>query len=313
MNDPYRGASLPFQGVGDLIASIRGVDAAATYRLFSDRVRLRGVVTTAAVFGEARLGGHLEGVPDDRPPLVLLHGLTFDRRMWQPAIEALRRRDPGRRLLALDLPGHGDSPTLPSCDLEDVATAVNSAVEHTGLDVPVIVGHSMAALIATVFAERYAARGVVNVDQTFDLRFMEMLQADREAVTGLGFSSMWNALLASMRIDLLPERAQQLLSTSPPRQDVVLAYWRQALELSTAVLQARIDRGLAALRQQQFRYMVIAGHDYNPGYTAWLRDALPQATVTVFPDSGHFPHLADPDPFAECLASTGKWRQSARR
>ena len=38
------------------------------------------------VFGAARLSGSLVGRPDNRPPLVLLHGLTFDRRMWQPAV-----------------------------------------------------------------------------------------------------------------------------------------------------------------------------------------------------------------------------------
>ena len=44
-----------------------------------------------------------------RPPLVLLHGLTFDR-LRRPSPAELRRIDPGRRVLALDLPGHGTSP-----------------------------------------------------------------------------------------------------------------------------------------------------------------------------------------------------------
>jgi pimeloyl-ACP methyl ester carboxylesterase len=38
-----------------------------------------------------------------------------------------------------------------------------------------------------------------------------------------------------------------------------------------------------------------------------VSDALPQATVTVIPDSGHFPHLRDPARFAECLARTATW------
>jgi pimeloyl-ACP methyl ester carboxylesterase len=37
------------------------------------------------------------GRSDDRPPLVLLHGLTFDRRMWRSALAELEAIDPGRR------------------------------------------------------------------------------------------------------------------------------------------------------------------------------------------------------------------------
>jgi pimeloyl-ACP methyl ester carboxylesterase len=50
--------------------------------------------------------------PDGRPPLVLLHGLTFDRAMRQPALAELRKTDPGRQVLALDLPGHGGAADL---------------------------------------------------------------------------------------------------------------------------------------------------------------------------------------------------------
>ena len=35
----------------------------------------------------AGLAADTQGHPDDtRPPLLLLHGLTFDRTMWRPAL-----------------------------------------------------------------------------------------------------------------------------------------------------------------------------------------------------------------------------------
>ena len=46
--------------------------------------------------------------------------------------------------------------------------------------------------------------------------------------------------------------------------------------------------------------------------TRRLRDALPQATISIVPSSGHLPHLADPDRFAQLLADTGHWRGSPR-
>jgi pimeloyl-ACP methyl ester carboxylesterase len=263
-------------------------------------------------FGTARLGGFLQGRPDDRPPLVLLHGLTFDHRMWLPAMDALRGRDPERQVLVLDLPGHGDSPMLPACDPEDVAAAVASAVEQAGLGGPVMVGHSIAAVIASVYAATYPTRGVVNVDQPLETSFLRLLQANREVITGPGFSQLWPAILASMRIDGLPETAQRLLSTELPRQDVVLAYWHQGLELPPADMEARVAEGLATLSRLQIPYMIIAGHEWDEAETRRLHEALPQATVSVVPNSGHFPHLADPYRFAQLLAVTGQWRGSPR-
>ena len=55
-----------------------------------------------------RLGGLAAddyGTADDRAPLVLLHGMTFDRTIWRPLVNRLQQADPGRRVLALDLPG----------------------------------------------------------------------------------------------------------------------------------------------------------------------------------------------------------------
>jgi pimeloyl-ACP methyl ester carboxylesterase len=43
------------------------------------------------------------------PPLVLLHPLGADRRVWDPVIDRLARE---REVIALDLPGFGESPSL---------------------------------------------------------------------------------------------------------------------------------------------------------------------------------------------------------
>jgi pimeloyl-ACP methyl ester carboxylesterase len=82
----------------------------------------------------------LEGQADGRPPLVLLHGPAFDRSTWQPALAELCVADPGRQVLALDLPGHGDSPPLRRYDIDSVLAAVHEAVRWTRLDSPVVVG-----------------------------------------------------------------------------------------------------------------------------------------------------------------------------
>src|SRR5438128_242962 len=57
------------------------------------------------------------GLADGRAPLVVLHGLTFDRTIWGSVLDELDVIDPGRRTVAFDLPDHGLSAPLASHDL----------------------------------------------------------------------------------------------------------------------------------------------------------------------------------------------------
>ena len=104
------------------------------------------------------------GIDDHRAPLVLLHGLTFDRRTWQPVLGELSRVDPDRRVLVLDLPGHGESPSQLPHTTEHILALVHGAVGEAGLEAPVLVGHSMSGGFVTVYGAMFPSRGAVNVD-----------------------------------------------------------------------------------------------------------------------------------------------------
>ena len=262
---------------------------------------------SARVF--ARLAGDLNGDPDHRAPLILLHGLTFDRAMWRPALAELATIDPGRRVLAVDLPGHGHSPAWPSYDAEGVAEAVHRAALAAKLPAPVLVGHSVAAMIATVYAARYPARGVVNVDQWLQIEpIARLVQSQAGQIRGPGFPAIWEMFEASMHMELLPSAAQELLrSARYLGQDLITGYWRELLERPVAELASDVAAMLAGLRAAKVPYLFIAGHDVEPEYQDWLNHALPRARVTVWPGSGHFPHLAHPRRFAECLTATACW------
>lgn len=273
----------------------------------------RGRITTRILAG---LAADDYGQADDRAPLVLLHGLTFDRSLWRPAMAELHRIDPGRRGLALDLPGHGASPGWPSYDIRSLAHGVHRAVEAAGLQSPVVVGHSIAGIVATAYAAQYSARGVINVDQPLQVApFAEMVQSLAAKLRGPTFPAVWQMFASSMHVELLPEAAQELVrSSSQPRQDLVLAYWREILDRPVSELADFAAAALDAVRGADVPYLVVAGASPEPEYRRWLSGVLPQATVTVWPGSGHFPHLAHPDRFAECLAASpaGQARDSTQ-
>jgi pimeloyl-ACP methyl ester carboxylesterase len=253
------------------------------------------------------------GESDARQPLVLLHGLTFDRRLWRPSLTELQRIDPGRRVLALDLPGHGVSPPWPSYDVASVASGVHRAVEEAQLQSPVIVGHSIAGVIATVYAAQYPTRGVINVDQPLQVApFAGLVQSLADKLRGAAFPAVWQMFAASMHIELLPDAGQELVrSCSRPRPDLVLGYWREVLDRPASELAETVGATLAAVRAAGVPYLVVAGDELEASYREWLTDTLPQATVTVWPGSGHFPHIAYPGRFARCLAASGSGGSNA--
>src|SRR5690242_196709 len=102
--------------------------------------------STDTRFGE--LAGDLRpGAGGGRAPLVLLHGLTFDRTMWGPALAELAELDPGRATLTLDLPGHGGSADV-FRGRDAVVAQIGAAVAAAGIDAPVYVGHSIGVMPA---------------------------------------------------------------------------------------------------------------------------------------------------------------------
>lgn len=252
----------------------------------------------------AGLAADDSGQSDARAPLVLLHGLTFDRSMWCPALTELERVDPARRVLAFDLPGHGDSAAWESYDMQRLAAGVHRAVEEAGLDRPVVVGHSLGAIIATIYGGTYPARGVVNVDQSLQTApFARFLQSIAEQLRGPAFPAVWEQFVASMRLECLPEDAQELLrSATDPRQELVHGYWQDVLDRPADEVVESTDAGLAALRAADVPYLIVAGDEPTPEYRQWLGERLPHAELVVLADSGHFPHLAHPAEFARLLA-----------
>ena len=134
------------------------------------------------------------------------------------------------------------------------------------------------------------------------------MQSLADKLRGPAFPAVWQMFAASMHIELLPEAAQQLVrSSGQPRQDLVLAYWREVLDRPVSEIAAFAAATLEAVRSAGVPYLIVAGAELEPEYEKWLSKTLPQAAVTVWPGSGHFPHIACPGRFAECLAATGEF------
>ena len=104
-------------------------------------------------------GDSYGGFDDERAPLVLLHGLAFDRRQWGPAVNELRLIDDHRRVLVVDLPGHGDSPRFAPYASDEVVDAIHQTMVAAGMGEPVVVGHSLGRQFPVVDGRWFSETG----------------------------------------------------------------------------------------------------------------------------------------------------------
>jgi pimeloyl-ACP methyl ester carboxylesterase len=90
------------------------------------------------------------GAPDSTDAIVLVHGITSSSLSWVRVAPALAE---GRRVVAMDLKGHGDSERPPSgYRLADQAREVGGLCEALGLTQPIVIGHSWGGAIALILA-----------------------------------------------------------------------------------------------------------------------------------------------------------------
>ena len=127
-------------GVGFLAATSGSTDPA--------RLRFRRVETPAGTLAALEAG--------TGPPLVLLHGLGGTKISFLPTVAALGAR---HRIVALDLPGFGDSDKpIGSYDARFMAERVHAALDALDLGRTHLLGHSMGGRVALEVAFDHPAR-----------------------------------------------------------------------------------------------------------------------------------------------------------
>ena len=105
---------------------------------------------------EIEVGGrrlrYLELGEGDGAPVLLVHGFGGDLNTWMFTQPVLAE---GRRVIALDLPGHGGSTKeVGAGDGESLTDAVEGALDALGIGRGHLVGHSMGGAVAALLALR---------------------------------------------------------------------------------------------------------------------------------------------------------------
>jgi pimeloyl-ACP methyl ester carboxylesterase len=104
-----------------------------------------------------RLELHHRGPRGEGQPVLFVHGFSHSGLVWEPLMETLPKH---LRPIAVDLRGHGESPWSPlgRYGVEDYAGDLVGALDRSGIDRAVVVGHSLGGNAATLFAAEHPQR-----------------------------------------------------------------------------------------------------------------------------------------------------------
>jgi pyruvate dehydrogenase E2 component (dihydrolipoamide acetyltransferase) len=232
---------------------------------------------------------YLERAPEQPAgdPVVLLHGFGGDLNNWLFNTDKLAER---RRVVALDLPGHGESAKdVGVGDLDAFAEVLGGFLDAVGTGRAHLVGHSMGGAVALAYALAHPDRvaslilvaaaglgedinpdyidGFVAAERRRELKgVLELLFADQ----GLVNRKLVDEVLRYKRLDGVQDALETMAAAMYPsgRQTTVLTGELDRLAVPTLVVWGEQDRVLPAAHAQAMagraRVELLAGAGHSP-------------------------------------------------
>ncbi len=222
-------------------------------------------------------------------PVLLLHGFGGDLNTWMFTQPALAE---GRRVIALDLPGHGGSTKeVRRPDADALVGIVGQAADALGIERMHLVGHSMGGGIAISFAVRQPERVA-----TLSLIAPASLGPEVNAAFIDGFVRLSRRREA---VEMLSQLVHDPALVSRAMVEEVLRYKR--LDGVSAALTAiaaewfpegrqRADRA-AAVAELRLPVQIIWGRDDRIIPVAHAEALATQVPVQILERTGHLPHM----------------------
>lgn len=233
----------------------------------------------------------------DLPGIVLVHGGMAHSRWWDHVAPLLATH---RRVVALDLSGHGDSDHREQYTLETWADEVLAVAAASGIvGTPVLVGHSMGGIVAYVASYRHGDRlgGVMILDSPIrDLTPEEQEMRAQRPVTGPKIYPSVDAAVSRFRLVPPQDTAEPYVFDHIARTSLkeVEGGWSWKFDANRIGRGTRttLDGTVAGCRIAYFRSENgIVGHRL----LARMRGMFgPDAVVVELPAAGHHPVFDQP-------------------
>jgi len=237
-------------------------------------------------------------IPGVEPALLLVHGFTDTSRSFSLLAPHLE----GRRLIIPDLRGHGGSDAGHVCDIDDFVADLALLIHRLDLDRPLVVGHSLGAMIAIRLAAEHPESvgglvllaGAVKADLGDHHPMVSGVNALRDPISPTDpFYAWWHACRPGVSPTFLACMAEEASAMPAAR-------WR-------AILDAIRRTDLTAIaKTMRSKTLLIAGAEdelFGEAHQQALARALPHAVSIQAKACGHNPHWEDPALVAAAIAS----------
>ena len=246
-----------------------------------------------------KIGDRLMRVRDEgeskKLPLVFIHGAGSSSVVW---MDAVRRLQHGRRVLAPDLPGHGQSDrwhTPADVSIPMYRDAIGTLCAHLKLERVILVGHSMGGQVALACAGAWPERvgAVITVGSAAQMpvgpRVLERLEKDYPHF------GEWLA-----KVQWSPSTPRELVE----RWSGIVCTAEQ--EITTADFRA-VDRFDARPSCAKIKCpaLVVGGEDdllVTPQAVRALSETIASAELCLLSRAGHLPMLEQADALFAKLA-----------
>jgi len=246
-------------------------------------------------------------------PLLMLHGTSSQWQVWRPLFELL---GDDHQLIGVDLPGFGESPTLPD-GVEPTPYALTDAVEafldSHGLGRPAVIGNSLGGWIALELAKRGRARAVTALspagfwtprERAFAIATLRLDTAVCRAAAPQLAGALHNTALRTLLIASMTGRPWRMpggeaegmvrnMGRSPGFEATVDGYSRLTFRDGDAV---RVPVTIAWGTRDRLLLPRQAGR---------VARVIPGARLEWLHGCGHVPLWDDPDRIAQLVRETG--------
>jgi len=230
------------------------------------------------------------------PALVFIHCWTCNRRFWDNQVAEFSKTN---RVVAIDLPGHGESGQgRKNWSVESYGDDVKAVVTKLGLKRVVLVGSSMGGPIALEATKRMPDRVVAIVP-------VDTLQNVESKLPPEQLDAVFKQMEADYKNATTSLLNQYFFSPTTPaavKERVINETISRPPEVALPILRAVFSYDAAAgLREVKVPVRAINA-DRVPTDVEVNRKYSPQFDAVIIKGTGHYPMLEDPARFNQMLA-----------